>query len=73
MLHQDVAKCNTAIIICWIPSRIGIAGNEKVDKTAKAEPCNVLLPHSDFRPNITEFDLWQSMIDNDLNWSGIPL
>ena len=58
MLHHEVVRSNI-VIFCWIPSHIGIAGNEKADEAAKEtvnlEPSNVLIPHTDFRPNIIEY------------------
>ena len=44
--HHDVAECNETVY-CWIPSHIGIAGNENVDQKAKdslnLHPSNFLL------------------------------
>ncbi|KAK2578087.1 hypothetical protein KPH14_001320 [Odynerus spinipes] len=39
--HQNVLKKGNQVKIVWIPSHIGIAGNEKVDKEAK-EAANLL-------------------------------
>ena len=76
MLHHEVSE-NNIVIFCWIPSHIGIAGNEKADKAAKEalslEPSDVLIPHTDFRPNIIEYTkrLWQLdwdvKVDNKLH------
>ena len=51
--HHDLAECNE-ILYCWIPSHIGIAGNENVDQKAKyslnLHPTNFPLPYSNFKP-----------------------
>ena len=44
------------IALCWIPSHIGIQGNEMVDKQAKTslslEPTSFKIPFSNFKPSI---------------------
>ena len=35
LLKHHVISSSKSIIHCWIPSHIGIYGNEKVDKSAK--------------------------------------
>ena len=56
--HHDLTECNE-IIYCWIPSYIGIAGNENVDQKAKdltnLHPTNFLLPYSSFKPFINKY------------------
>ena len=41
------------VIYCWIPSHIGIYGNEKVDKNAKdslnLEPTDFKIPFNNFK------------------------
>ena len=44
------------IVLCWIPSHIGIQGNEMVDKQAKTsfslEPTSFKISFSNFKPSI---------------------
>ena len=54
------------IVLCWIPSHIGIQGNEIVDKQAKTslslEPTSFKIPFSNFKPSINKYILeeWQT-------------
>ena len=54
------------IALCWIPSHIGIQGNEIVDKQAKTslslEPTSFKIPFSNFKPSINKYILeeWQT-------------
>ena len=51
--HQLLA--NKEIVLCWIPSHIGILGNEIVDQQAKTslslEPTSFEIPFSNFKPS----------------------
>ena len=46
------------IVLCWIPSHIGIQGNEMVDKQAKTslslEPTSFKVSFSNFKPSINK-------------------
>ena len=57
MNPQVLEKChellaNKEIVLCWIPSHIGIQGNEMVDQQAKLslslEPTSFKIPFSNF-------------------------
>ena len=62
--HELLA--NKEIVLCWIPSHIGIQGNEMVDQQAKTslslEPTSFKIPFSNFKPSINKYILeeWQT-------------
>ena len=60
------------IVLCWIPSHIGIQGNEMVDQQAKSslslEPFSFKIPFSNFEPSINKYILeeWQTSWNNSI-------
>ena len=68
--HELLA--NKEIVLCWIPSHIGIQGNEMVDKHAKTslslEPTSFKIPFSNLKPFINKYilDQWQTSWNNSI-------
>ena len=62
--HHELSKSKD-ILFCWLPSHVGIKGNEAADVKAKAsldlEISNFKLPCTDFKPFINRYILskWQ--------------
>ena len=56
--HHEISSSKT-VIYCWIPSHIGIYGNEKVDKNAKEslnlEVTDFKIPFNNFKPFINKY------------------
>jgi len=65
------------IQFCWVPSHMGIRGNEYADEVAKAalndQPQNMALPYSDFRHIIHNYirkqwiNFWSLQVNNKLH------
>ena len=69
--HELLA--NKEIVLCWIPSHIGIEGNERVDQQAKASLSLELtffkIQFSNYKPSINKYILqtsWNNSIGNKL-------
>lgn len=67
ILYSYNAIRDRDVTLMWVPSHVGITGNERADATAKNalqndEIHDVLVPHSDYRPLTRSYvtDLWRS-------------
>ena len=62
--HNELAELNR-IVFCWLPSHVGIKGNEKADIAAKSaltlNISDLKIPFTDFKPSINTFvhNKWQ--------------
>ena len=76
-IQKLIEKChellaNKEIVLCCVPSHIGIQGNEMVDQQAKPslslEPTSFKIPFSNFKPSINKYILnqWQTSWNNSI-------
>ena len=75
-LLSDLSNSQKEIVLCWIPSHIGIDGNEKVDSLAKIglelNPTDTKIPYTDLKPTINEMihaewqTRWNTLKENKL-------
>ena len=75
--HHHIRSTGKNIVFCWVPSHVNIKGNELADRAAKSalsnDPSPLLLPCSDFYPNIDNFireawqQEWNTEVDNKLH------
>ena len=70
LLKHHSLSYNKEILFCWLPSHVGIKGNEDADRAAKLSlnlnPVNINLPYTDFKPLINRYLLskWQTAWNN---------
>ena len=61
------------IVMCLIPSHIGVRGNKRVDSVVKValdlKPDNIRIPYTDLKPKINKlfFAKWQQRWNNNIN------
>ena len=74
LLEKLSRLCKRAdIVFCWLPSNIGISGNEEADKAAKDvlsfEVLSFKVPYNDFKPLMNNFleNVWQQSWSDPAN------
>ncbi len=75
--YSSLISKGSDIIFCWLPSHVGIAGNERADSAAKAAlslPISHFnIPYTDFKPCINTFiftnwqNTWNAALSNKLH------
>ena len=84
LIQKLLEKCQELlakkeIVLCWIPSHIGILRNEMVDKQAKTslslEPTSFKIPFSNFKQSINKYILeeWQPLWNNSIGYKLLDI
>ena len=69
-LYIRLTDMGKRVSLCWIPSNVGIKGNEMADKAAKDGICSVItqskIPPESFFPHISKLHMeeWQDSWDS---------
>jgi ribonuclease HI len=72
LIKHDHLSSSKKIVFCWLPSHVGIGGNEEADKAAKLSlglnESRMKIPYTDFRPSIHNYIIskWQASWNNTL-------
>ena len=73
LLQHHALSSRKNITFCWLPSHVGIQGNEEADSVAKSslemQPSIIKLPYTDFKPLVNSYvhNKWQSSWNNAVN------
>ena len=68
--YNFLSIANKAVSFCWLPSHVGIEGNERADDAAKSalslSLSDIKIPDSDYKPKINAYFLnrWQTVWNN---------
>jgi ribonuclease HI len=75
--HAEIARLQKSVVLAWVPSHVGIKGNEEVDTLAKEalnlNITNIEIPYTDFKTKINSYirnewqTLWDTFPDNKLH------
>ena len=69
--YSRLIQQDKSVVLAWIPSHVGIKGNDKADALAKEalnlHVSNIKIPYTDFKPNINKYIInkWQAVWERD--------
>ena len=76
-MYNTLLSGDKYVKFCCLPSHVGIQGNKRADKAAKAAlneiPSNMTIPFSDYKPYIRTYirkkwrDFWDNQTENKLH------